>query len=185
VQHPIQNLLNRSSCLTKSEWLFGLAILIFLVSFFLIAKKTSFQSLERLHQARQALPVPVINVEVNGCVKKPGTVQIQRGATIRSVLRKARIKSMADLTNIDLDKVLDESCIITIPAYEKIFVHIQGCVKENVLLELPAESRICDLKSRLALSPDADPAFFRRRKILKNNEIIQVPSKDEKKIVNH
>jgi hypothetical protein len=155
-------------------------MLMILVSFFLIAKNTSFRSLSRLNQIKQPLPVPAIIVEVSGNVKKPGKVNVPQGSTIRAVLRKARINPTADLTNIDLDRVLESSCALHIPTLEKILVAVEGCVEEKVSVELPAGSRICDLKSRLKLTPDADTAFFRRRKILKNNETIQIPAKNEK-----
>jgi len=155
-------------------------MMIFLISFFFIAKKTSFRNLERLHQVMQPLPVSSIIVDISGEVKKTGKMSFPQGATIRSVIRKARLKSTADLTNIDLDRVLEVSCDLHIPAFEKIVVEVCGCVNEKVSVELPPGSRICDLKGRVILSEKADPAFFRRRKILKNNEIIQVPSKDKK-----
>ena len=174
-----------SRTLTKSEWLFGLAMMIFLFSFLIIAKKTSFRSLGRLHQVMQPLPVSSIIVDITGDVKKTGKMNVSQGSTIRSVIRKARLKSTADLTNIDLDRVLDASCDLHIPAFEKIVVEVCGCVKEKVSIELPAGSRICDMKGCVVLSENADPSFFRRRKILRNNEIIRVPALDEKKSSKH
>jgi len=167
-----------SKSLTNSEWFFGFALLIVLATFFLIAKKTSFRDLERLSQSKQALPVPLIAVDVSGCVKKPGTISVAQGATVRYVLRKARVEPLADLSNIDLDRPLDASCSLYIPALEKILVDVQGCVEERGTIELPAGSRICDLKKHLKLSNRADLTFFRRRKILKNNEIVRIPPKN-------
>ena len=153
-------------------------MLLILSTFFLIAKNTSFRNLERLNQIKQPLLVPSITVDVSGSVKKPGKIDVPQGSTIRTVLRKARLQSMADLTNIDWDQALESSCTLHVPALEKIVVVVKGSVEENVSIELPSGSRICDLKSRLKLSADADRAFFKRRKVLKNNEIIQVPSKN-------
>jgi hypothetical protein len=150
-----------------------------LATFFLIAKKTGFSDLERLSQARQSLPVPSIAIDVSGCVRKPGTIHVAQGSTARYVLRKARLGPFADLSSIDLDRPINSSCSLNIPALEKIVVDVQGCVEEKGIIELPAGSRISDLKKHLKLTDQADSVFFKRRKILKNNEIVRIPSKNQ------
>ena len=163
--------------LTRTEWVFGLSLLFLLGSFFVIAKTTSFRSLEHLQLREELQTIPLIAVEVSGSIQKPGVFQVPQGSTIRTLVRKARLKPTADCSGIDLDHAFEESGSLFIPALEKIIVEVQGCVEENVSLEMPAGSRISDLKGHVNLTPDADPAFFRRRKMLKNNEIIQIPPK--------
>lgn len=166
--------------LTQAERVFGIAMLMILLSFFIIAKKTSNRSLEILNQTSELPSIPLIQVEIAGAVHKPGIFQIPQGASIRSVLRKARVKPLADLSNIHLDEGIHASTTIQIPTLKTIQIEICGCVKKNVCLEMPAGSRICDLKNRILVTSDADLSFFRRRKLLINHEIVQIPSKYEK-----
>jgi hypothetical protein len=46
---------------------------------------------------------------------------------------------------------------------------------ENKSLALPAGSRICDLSGLIIPSADADLHFFKRRRLLKNQDVIEVP----------
>lgn len=62
-------------------------------------------------------------------------------------------------------------------APQEIYVIVKGEVKEASELTLPKESRICDLQEKINLTDNADTAFFKRRKRLKNGEIIVVPKK--------
>ncbi len=59
----------------------------------------------------------------------------------------------------------------------EITVHVRGAVLEPAQLKMPVQSRICDLKSKISLASNADRTFFRRKKRLKNGEIIEVPKK--------
>jgi hypothetical protein len=143
-------------------------------SIVVISKKTSFRSLD---WPEEPIPSEMITIDIGGCVKKEGAVQLQQGSTVRTALRKAGLKPLSDLSKLNLDQVLETSGPLFVPSLDCIVVKVQGCVEENVSLTLPVGSRICDLQSRLALSPNADLAFFKRRRTLKNNELIEVPSR--------
>jgi hypothetical protein len=160
--------------LHRSEWIFSFALLIFIASLFLIAKRNSFHSLEQLPLIAPPADA-ILSIEVTGCVGKPGTYSVRPGTSVRTVLRKARLGPAADVTNISLDQGLDASGSLHVPVLEKIIVEVGGCVEQRIRLTLPAGSRICDLKSCVILSADADPRFFKRRRRLKNNEVVDVP----------
>ena len=117
---------------------------------------------------------------MRGCVKKPDVYQVPKGTSLRAILRKARPEVLANLQDLPMDRILEESCLIEVPAFEKIWVQIQGAVEENISLELVAGSRLCEIKGKVALRPDADPRFLKRRRLLKNGEIITMPSKCRK-----
>ena len=161
--------------LQKSEWVFLVAIIALIVILFSVSKFTSYRSLELLDQRRKKEEIQ-IEVEISGHVKRPGRYQISRGQSLNEILSKARPKALADLTMFDRDKSLDESCSIHIQPLKIVKIRVEGCVKENISLEMPAGSRICHLKGQIELSSDADRSFLRRRRILKEGEILVIPS---------
>lgn len=166
-QHP--------SSLRTSEWVLFFSFLSILLSLFIISKMTSARSLDRLRDMPAApLPIEMISVEIVGCVQKPGTYSLPKGTTAQLALRKARLKPFADLSAINLNQILEYSCQLDVPALKEIHVEVRGCVKENMTLTLPAGSRICDLKGKVELTSEANKAFFKRRRLLKEGEIIEV-----------
>jgi hypothetical protein len=164
--------------LTRSEWIFGFGIAIILVSFLIISKRTGFESLRYLHYApRAAKP---ITVNIQGAVHKPGACVVPSDSTLRFVLRKARLRPDADLSNLDLDSILADCSEVVIPALNQISIAVSGCVEQEGAVTLAAGSRICDLKGKVTLTTDADSAFLHRRKILKNHETVQIPARKKK-----
>jgi hypothetical protein len=160
-----------------------LSTLIFIISIFIIAKKSSFSSLEYL-QKHPVIVSEMISLEINGCVQKPGIIQIPKGASLGLALKKAKVKKNADLSNFDLDRSLSESCAILIPPLEKVTVEIIGCVEKPICVQMPLKSRICDLKKRIVLTKDADPTFIQSKRQLKNNDVIRIPEKSAQDIEN-
>ncbi|MBF8263658.1 MAG: hypothetical protein HW387_1323 [Parachlamydiales bacterium] len=161
--------------LKKSEWIFGFAMLMFILSILWIAHLTSGRSLEQLNSSNE--PAAFIEIKVTGCIKQPKTVRIPCGSQVRDCLKKIRLRAGADVSSIDFDQVLTQSGTLEIRFLEKIVVEIQGCVEQKMWIDMPLGSRICDLKERVVLSKDADSAFFKRRRRLKNNDIVCVPPK--------
>ncbi len=167
--------------LKPSEWIFLLTVLSLIFSIVWISKKTSFRSLSSVEQPR---PVQKIQVEVVGCVRQSGPFEVLAGASQRSILRKAHPKPMADLSGIDLDAAIESSTRIHVPMLDRIEVAVEGCVEGKVYLQMPVGSRICDLSGSVVLSSEADPAFFKRRRLLKNHDIVRVPSRRSIKNIN-
>ncbi len=162
--------------LQTSEWIFFILIVALLTVVFTVSKITSCRSLELLDQKRRREEVQIA-IAVSGCVKRPGTYKIVQGQPLSELLYKARPKPLADLSQLDLNGSLEEPCSIHVQQLEMVEVRVEGCVKENLSLEVAAGSRISDLKGRIELSADADKGFLRRRRILKNHEVLVVPKK--------
>ena len=169
-----------SPSLHKAEWVLFLAMVLLILSSLVIAKKTSFRSLQKLRAEECSFPKQILSIEVLGCVQRPGVYKVPQGVAVRSVLRKARPKPFADLQAIFLDRILDESCSIYLPVLEKISIAVSGAVKENILIVLPAGSRFSDLKGKVVLSEDADITIFKQRRLLKNGESVVIPVRDKK-----
>lgn len=118
-----------------------------------------------------------ILIAVSGAVKKPGEYRVAAGTPLAAVLRKARPLSQANLMGLDLGSPMESSRDVFIPELSEITVFVSGAVLAPVALTLPVASRVSDLKSKVALSADADKSYFRRRRRLKNGEKIVVPKK--------
>ena len=164
-------------CLKPSEWIFLLAVISLIFSTVWISKKTSFRSLSSVELPQ---PISKIQIEVAGCVRHHGPFEVMAGTSVRSILRKAQPQKMADLTRIDLNTALESSTRIEVPMLECIEVTVEGCVKDKVHLKMPMDSRICDLFDHVVPASDADPAFFKRKRRLKNLDVIQVPRRKSK-----
>lgn len=162
--------------MATSQWLLVCSLLGLLFSLFIISKVN-------IHRATSLLPIEdgisyeKVGVTITGEVAKPGTYFILSGAPLSEAVRKARPKPWADLQKIPLDKIVEEPCSLNVEALEEIHVRVGGAVAEPVELTLPRGSRISDLKTKIILTPEADKTFFRRRKLLKNGERIEVPNK--------
>ncbi len=59
----------------------------------------------------------------------------------------------------------------------EIRIFINGAVEKPIELIVPTGTRICDLKSKVLFTADVDKSFLKRRRKLKNREILTVPKK--------
>jgi DNA uptake protein ComE-like DNA-binding protein len=161
--------------LLTSEWFLAISLLILLFSFFLIAninaRKASF-SIERFSPIQEE-----ISVTIDGAVKKPGSYSVRVGTTVGQAVRKAKPTKDANLSLLSMQEIIEAPLHLTIQPLEEIKVKVFGAVQEAVELTLPVGSRICDLKSKITLTKEAEKAFFRRKKRLKNGDQIEVPKK--------
>ena len=120
---------------------------------------------------------PVV-VTVEGAVSKPGAYPVQPGTTVETVLRKARLKPFANVQNLPLHQIIEAPLHLKVEELAEITVFVCGAVTEPLEIVLPARARVSDLKSKVSLSDEADKTFFRRRRMLKHGEKIEIPKKD-------
>lgn len=164
----------RSSPLSSSEWVLATTFLLLLGSFIVIAKVNAY----RAKIALEAFPVQEeIFLTIDGAVKKPGKYQVQPGTSIEAILRKARPALDADLKSLPFMDKIDRSLHITVNKLDEIRVNVTGAIAESADLLLPPGSRICDLKSKIIFTPETELRFFRRKKLLKDGDKIEVPKK--------
>lgn len=160
--------------LQSSEWFLVASLLLIMVSLVTISKISATKATSQLPIEEDQKKVLVT---VEGAVKKPGSYFIEVGSSIQDVLKIAKPLPNADLKKWLLLGEIQSDCQIEISELSEIVVSIKGAVVKPIELTLPVGSRICDLKSKILLSEDAEKAFFRRRKRLKNGDIICVPKK--------
>ena len=118
---------------------------------------------------------PLIEIRVTGAVRNPSIYTVQPGTCLRKILKTAKIKREANLEELYLNKPLIKSEAIEIPARRFFCVYITGEVENPGRYEVPIETRICDLKKILILTPSADKRVFKSKKRVKHEEKILIP----------
>lgn len=161
--------------LQSSEWALVGSLLLIMASLATISKVNVYRAASTIES--KECQVEDILIAVSGAVKKPGEYRVAAGTPLAAVLRKARPLPNADLAGLPLKEPLQSPRAIFIPELSEITVFVSGAVQAPVELTLPVTSRISDLKSKVALSADADKSYFRRKRRLKNREKIVVPKK--------
>lgn len=154
--------------LRPSEWILTLSLLLVIASLFAIANLHS-----RLF--KQALEISFVEVSIEGFVSKPGAYSIQVGTPLEEVLRKAKPKPLADLKGIDLQTRVKEAMHLVIAPLAELTICLEGAVLESGPVRVPVGARLCDLKA--FGSSEADSAFFKKKRRLKEGEKVVIPSK--------
>lgn len=159
----------------STEWLLAISLLAVMASLVIVSKINVHRADSTL--ATEGKEAEMIAVTIEGAVAKPGSYSVPAGTPVETVLRKARPKPWANLQKISLRQIVEAPINIVVEELSEIKVTVKGAVVECEEIVLPARSRICDLKSKIHLSEEADKGFFRKRRALKQGEIIEVPKK--------
>jgi hypothetical protein len=149
----------------------GLALLC--VAFILVAKWSASQAAFSISgadlQVREAI------VSVAGAVKNPAEYRVPIGTSLITAIKKAKPFSNADIDAFP--GVVERDIAVSIAEIQEITVRVEGAVLSPESVVLPVGSRICDLKSKIVLGAGADEAFLKRKKKLKNGQILVIPHK--------
>jgi hypothetical protein len=159
-----------------TEWILAFCIVVVLASFLIIARlheqKKNVQLEEFLKEKKE-----VFKIAISGEVLHPGVFSCQAGARLGDAVKKSRPKRFADLQGLDLDSPVKSSLEIVIPKLTQVSIRVVGAVVEPIELSLPPGSRISDLKTKVACKEGADLKFFKRQRLLKHGETIEVPER--------
>lgn len=161
--------------LARSEWSFLAIFFLIMATFAILAKinvRRAADTLERLSPERAE-----ILVTIEGAVKRPGTFVVKEGTPVNAILRKAQPKQYADLRKIPTKELIVRPSSWVIPELKEIHVFVEGAVLAPCELTMPLGSRVSDLKSKLLCTSDADKSFFKKKRLLKEGEKIEVPKK--------
>ncbi len=158
-----------------SEWIVVGSLFAIMCSLLLIAKVNAYRATFSFppDDPKQE----EIMVTISGAVAKPGNYPVSAGTPVEEVVHKARPKPWANLQKIPLKQLIEKPLYIDVETLSVITVSVRGAVTTPLEITLPAKSRVCDLKSKVSLTAEADKTFFRRKRMLKNGEIIEVPKK--------
>jgi hypothetical protein len=158
----------------RSDWLLTLSLVLIVASLFSLAKI----NLKRggQYQVEPALEEK-ISIFIEGAVHKPGEVRVLVGSPLEAAVRKARPFLHADLNKLSLKNPVLEPAHIVVEELKEICVQVVGEGVEPQELRLAPGTRICDLRSKIVLKEGADRAIFKRKRQLKNREILEVRKK--------
>ncbi len=170
--------------LEASEWILSFSLILILASLFTITRFHEHRKKNQLTAcASQALsPVEPVEIVISGEVAHPCAFSALPGTRLGDLIKKSRPKRFADLTGIDLDSPVEKAMELLIPRLAEISVRIEGAVAVPIELRLPPGSRICDLKTKIECGGNANLQFFKKRRLLKNGEIVHVPKKEQQEL---
>lgn len=160
--------------LTSSEWFLAASLLAIMASLVAIAKINSSKAIAHV-QIAEAEKTELIPVSVYGAVAKPGAFLIEKGTPLAEAVHKAKPTRFADLKNVPLDQIIDNSLTVHIEELAEIEIHISGAIAIPGFLRLPTGTRVCDLKSKIEFAEGADRSVLKSRRILKEGERIEIP----------
>ena len=165
--------------LKSSEWLLVGSLLVLMASLLLLS---------RLHEHRAASQLKffadkmekLVTVTISGAVLNPGKFATSPEALLRDVIKKSKPKFFANLRPFGFEESVEQDRVIEIAELTMIQVYVSGAIIKPVEMEVPITTRLCDLKSKIQLTKNADQKFMKRRRVLRDGDKIIVPEKINK-----
>ena len=158
------------SSLRLAEWLLSFTVLFLLSSLYIIAKISSFRS-----QGDMSPPVRSVEITVLGHVSNPGVYSVDIGTPLLEAFVEAKPKPYANLAVYSEGRVRGvetfEICVL-----DALSIHVSGACLPGAI-RVPVGARLGDLKEMLVLAEGADLSFFKKRRLLKDQENIKIPLK--------
>ncbi|PIS02605.1 MAG: hypothetical protein COT85_04800 [Chlamydiae bacterium CG10_big_fil_rev_8_21_14_0_10_42_34] len=161
--------------LPSSEWILVLSLMVVMGALVFISKVNVYRYASSLIQVEESQEM--ILVRISGAVTKPGEYLVPAGMRVVDVLKKSRPKPWADLAGVSPKELVESPLDIKVKELAEITVTVCGAVTKPQEITLSARSRLSDLKSKISFEKDADKSVFRRRRVLRNGEKIDVPKK--------
>ncbi len=115
-------------------------------------------------------------VTIKGYVRNPGRFILEKGASLGDALALARPYGDSDLRRFDVTKPVQKPRTLTIKERARVNIFISGAVQNPGELSVYKGTRFCDLPDWMALSTEADPSFFTKKRSVKEGERVNVPS---------
>jgi hypothetical protein len=104
------------------------------------------------------------------------------GATVADIYNHIPITESIDLEKRFMEEKLRDGVIFVVPEKNKTSVYVKGSVKQNRLYRLPESATYKDLLPQLEIQKDANfAAIKRRRRVLREGEIIEISPKNVRK----
>lgn len=158
--------------LLPREWVIVVIFILLLLGISLLSlSRSSFE----LHPPIVHSPSEQLTVRVAGAVARPGIYTVAKEGAIALLLAQSDPLPTALLSQKIKIQHKNKEALLHIPSQEGLFITVKGAIKEEGEYCIPHKTRICDLSKHLLLSEDADPQFLKRKRFLKEGEIITIP----------
>lgn len=160
--------------LNTYEWIVVLSLILLMCTITVITHKHWFLSPSRQYSEPHYVYDQKIQVRIEGAVESPGIYSVEKGAKIEDVLVKAKPAVNADLKKLIPTKKVRDGQTIKVPTLELITIYLEGAVKQPGAKLVPKGTEMEDLLSLVEFKKDADLAKLKRKKRLKEGEIVKV-----------
>ncbi len=142
--------------------------------FFVTGCLVTFSLLSWAYSSVFSIPLPKkICIEVKGAVKNPGKFYVYPGTFLQKVVRKAKPVKDAEFL-FSKEELVCKSSTIYVPFRKNICVYVSGALENPGKFELPLGSNMEALLPFLKLKKGALVKKGQRKKILKQEEEIQI-----------
>lgn len=118
-----------------------------------------------------------LEILIKGAVTHPGVYHLPSPLPMKALLALAEPLPDANLRRYNMEKIVTKGRVLNIPERRFIHVHIEGAVKQPLDLKVPKGTRLEELIDKVELSENADKKALQRKRKLKPNETIVIPSK--------
>ncbi|KIC72776.1 hypothetical protein DB42_CT00500 [Neochlamydia sp. EPS4] len=164
--------------LPKREWVVIICLILFMIVLTCLTHKHRFLS-SRKYSEPHHLYNRQQTVRVEGAVEYPGLYNVEKTATLANVLEQAKVHLEADLSKISLNKKVNNSQLIKVPYKEYITVRVEGAVKKRGSLTVLRGTLMEDLIKLIEPLEKADVGRLKRKRKLRDGEIIKVLIKEK------
>lgn len=162
------------------EWIIIFLIIVLMLS---LAVVTHLRDQDPLPETGHAFSLysDTYKVTISGAVSKPDTYILKKGATLKVLLDLAEPLPNADLSKVNLKRKLKDEETFYIPSKKLITVYLEGAVANQGPLHLYEGSSLQDLLQNVEFLPNADKRSLKKKRILKDEEIVVIPAKTPSK----
>lgn len=112
---------------------------------------------------------------IKGAVANPGIFHMQSEIKLEDLLALAEVFPEADLHRFNLKSIVKKTRVIHIPLKKTINIHLKGAVKSEQTIKLPKGSKLENLVEFIELPPEADLKALKRKRRLKEGEVVYIP----------
>lgn len=159
------------------EWIAIWAIISLLFTITLITAVFNNSSTEVPTDPPHLLIAENIEIVIEGAVENPGCYQVKRGSRVEDILALGKPLPDADIRRLKLKAKVRDGQFIRIPRYQMITVFLEGEVKNPGALQVRKGTKLNDLLTMLEWPEEADLRTLKKKRNLKDQEVIKVSSK--------
>ncbi len=118
-----------------------------------------------------------IEVLIQGAIESPGSYKMNANAKLYELLAIAKPSPEADLKLLKSESKLRNGQVVKVPAKQYIYLHVTGAVENPGKIRVRQGTKLNEIGKYVQLSSHADGNKINRKRILKSEEVVVVPSR--------
>ncbi|MFI0434199.1 MAG: hypothetical protein ACH350_00540 [Parachlamydiaceae bacterium] len=164
------------------EWVIVLLFCLILLALAGFAIGRSKPSLPGLKPLAISDEITVLEVKIEGEIRKPGLYRLPRHATMNDLLIQSEALPSADLSVLNWKRRLRNNQTVIVPKRRLISITIKGAVEQPGVMQILSGTRYCHLVDLLPLLPEADLTNMRKKqRFVDDGDCIDVPYRKKRK----